>query len=427
MEQRTFPGLGERMEHQMLENGLDIFVFPKPGFQKCFAFFAAHYGGMDTRFCLDGQWIDSPAGVAHFLEHKMFDTEQGNALQDLAENGASPNAFTGNSITGYYFESTQHFEENLRTLLSFVSIPWFTQESVDKEQGIIGQEIGMIEDDPDWVVFMNLMKELYAHHPVRASVAGTVESISHITAQTLYTCHKAFYAPSNMVLCVAGDVDAQRVCSIAGEILPKQPGSIAQRDYGAKEPPRAVGDYVEAEMEVSAPLFQLGFKGEEELRGPKGQRQEMLGDLACEMLLGNSTPLYAELYQKGLINQSFSYGYESDPGCAFLMAGGESPDPKAVRQAVLEEARRLAREGLDEALWQQVKKGVYGIKVQGLNSFEHLCINQAQDFFRGCDYLDFAALFDQITREEVQNLLQGWVTQERCSLSVVRPRKEGGQ
>ena len=165
MEKLEFPRVGEQMYHQVLDNGLHIFVVPKPGFQKSYAFFATNYGGMDMKFKLDGQDMDTPAGVAHYLEHKMFDTKEGNALQELAANGASPNAFTSNAITGYYFESTEKFEENLRILLSFVSIPYFTKESVDKEQGIIGQEIGMIEDAPDWVVFMDLMQALYEKHP----------------------------------------------------------------------------------------------------------------------------------------------------------------------------------------------------------------------------------------------------------------------
>ena len=219
MEKLNFPQVGEEMYCETLNNGLHIFIFPKPGFRKGYAFFATNYGGMDMRFQLDGVWHETPDGVAHYLEHKTFDTKEGNALQDLAANGASPNAFTSSAITGYYFESTEKFEENLKILLSFVSVPWYTQESVDKEQGIIGQEIGMIEDDPDWKVFMDLMEGLYDHHPIKKSVAGSVESISHITAETLYACHKAFYDPANMALCVAGDVDPERICAIAREIL----------------------------------------------------------------------------------------------------------------------------------------------------------------------------------------------------------------
>ena len=221
MVSKEYPRIGEKIYHAELPNGLHIYVDRRPEFQKSYAFFATNYGGMDMKFRLDGQWRDTPAGVAHFLEHKMFDTEDGNALQDLAANGASPNAFTSSALTGYYFESTEKFCDNLKILLSFVSIPWFTQESVDKEQGIIGQEIRMVEDDPDNQVFYGLMECLFDHHPIRVPIAGTQESISHITADTLYACHKAFYTPSNMVLTVAGDVEPEEVVRIAREILPK--------------------------------------------------------------------------------------------------------------------------------------------------------------------------------------------------------------
>ena len=424
MDKRVFPQVGESMYHERLENGLNVFVFPKPGFQKGYAFFATNYGGMDMRFCLDGQWHDTPAGVAHYLEHKMFDTQEGNALQDLAANGASPNAFTSNAITGYYFDSTEKFEDNLRILLSFVSVPWFTQESVDKERGIIGQEIGMIEDDPSWKVYINLMQAMYRHHPVRESVAGSVESIACITPETLYACHKAFYDPANMALCVAGDVDPERICAVAREILPKQAGPIAEKDYGPEEPPQVLRPVVEAAMEVSAPLFYLGYKGDAPKRGEAGLRQQLVAELALEALLGSSSPLYARLYREGLINQEFEYAYESEPGCAFLCATGESRDPQAVRDAAAEEAGRIARRGIDEGLWQRLKKGVYGNRVRGLNSFENLCVGQAQAFFTGVDYLRFAELFAGIQRQEAEALLARWVTPERTALSVIRPRGE---
>lgn len=427
MEQRTFDRVGERMYREKLENGLTVCVFPKPEFQKGYAFFATNYGGMDVRFCLDGVWTDSPAGVAHYLEHKMFDTKEGNALQDLAANGASPNAFTSSAITGYYFESTEKFEENLRILLSFVSQPWFTQESVDKERGIIGQEIGMIQDNPDWKVFTNLMAALYAHHPIRLSVAGSVESIAQITPDTLYACHKAFYDPANMILCVAGPVEAEKVCDIARDILPKEAGLIAGRDYGPQEPEQAAQSLVEETMAVSTPIFQLGYKGDAPQRGEAGARQELLGELACEALLGNSTPLYARLYREGLINRNFSYGYEAVPGAAFLAAGGESKDPQAVREAVQQEAERIVREGVDPDLWRRIKKGSYGGKVRSLNSFETLCIGQAQSFFAGSDLLDFPCLFDTIEKADVENLIARWVTPERTALSVIHPGEEAAK
>lgn len=278
----------------------------------------------------------------------------------------------------------------------------------------------MIEDDPNWKVFVNLLGALYEHHPIRTSVAGSVESISHITEETLYACHKAFYDPANMVLCAAGDLDPQAVCRLAREVLPAQAGPIAEKDYGPEEPPRAARSLAEERMAVSCPIFQLGCKGDAPERGEAGLRQELLGDLACEVLLGTSTPLYARLYREGLVNRGFSYGYDSVPGAAFLAAGGESRDPEAVRDAVAAEAARIAREGVDPALWERVKKGVYGSRVRSLNSFETLCIGQAQSFFASSCLLHFPEVFRQITREDVEALIARWVVPERLALSVVR-------
>ena len=214
MKETFYERIGEAVCRERLTNGLEVCVVPKPGYAKKYAFFSTRYGGMDTRFCLDGQWLNTPAGIAHYLEHKMFDTREGNALQELAKNGAEPNAFTANAMTAYYFDSTEHFEENLRILLSFVSIPYFTDESVAKEQGIIGQEIRMIEDNPDWQIYTRMLRAMYHRHAARTSIAGTVESIAEITADTLYDCHKAFYTPANMILTVVGDVDPEEISRI---------------------------------------------------------------------------------------------------------------------------------------------------------------------------------------------------------------------
>lgn len=419
-----YPRIGEQLYHKVLDNGLNVFVCPKPGHAKRYAFFAANYGGMDMRFCLNGQWHETPAGVAHFLEHKMFDTEDGNALQDLASNGASPNAFTGNDMTGYYFECTEQFEENLRILLSFVSVPWFTPESVDKEQGIIAQEIRMVEDNPHWQVFMNLMAGLYQNHPARVSVAGTVESISHITDKTLYDCHRAFYTPENMVLCVAGDVDPERVCDIAAQVLPSQGLGKAERDYGAPEPGQVASPRVEVKMEVATPMFQSACKCEPAPGGPETLRMQLLGDLAAQALAGPSSRLYAALYRQGLINSEFECGFEMYPGCAFLYAGGESRDPDEVARQISAEAERIVREGVDEQLWQRLKKAAYGSRVRGLDSFENVCVGQAKGFFDGVQAMSFPEVFDSIEQKDAQQLLAYWTQNERTTLSIVWPKEE---
>ena len=421
MNRKEYPRMGETVFSARLDNGLTVYVDVKPDFQKSYAFFATDYGGMDMKFQLDGQWHDTPAGVAHFLEHKTFDTKDGNALQDLAANGASPNAFTNSAITGYYFESTEKFYENLNILLSFVSQPYYTQESVDKEQGIIGQEIRMIEDDPEYQVYYAMLEGLYAHHPIRTSVAGTIESISRITAGTLNLCHSAFYNPGNMVLCVAGNVDPEKVLEMAREILPKEGKGSIPRDYGPAEPAGAARSRTELRMEVPTPIFQLGWKMEPAPRGEEQLRQKLVAELACEALLGNSSPLYVRLYREGLINSSFSYGFDGYPSCAYAMAGGESVDPDAVAAAVAAEAERIGREGVDPALFARLKKGLYGTKVRGLNSFENICVGMAQAYFAGYDMLRFPEVFEGVSQADVETCIRTCFTPERAALAVVQP------
>ena len=427
MIKHTYERIGETLWEETLENGLRVYVFPKPDFGKCYAFFATRYGGMDTRFQLNGQWLDTPMGIAHYLEHKMFDTpDGGNALQKLSATGASPNAFTSSAITGYHFECTDLFWENLRTLLEFVSVPYFTEESVQKEQGIIGQEIRMMEDNPNRQSYRLLLEALYQHHPIRNSVAGSVESIAQITADTLYHCHEAFYTPSNMVLCVAGNVDPERVCAMAREILPKEAKPAIPRDHGADEPREVFQRENSKVMAVAAPLFQVGIKIQPAEDGASQFRQKLLGDLVCEALMGSSSPLYSRLYTQGVINGSFYCCYMEYPGCAFLVAGGESKSPETVRDAILEEAARVVREGLDDGLFTRLKKAAYGSFVRSLNSFENLCVEQAQGYFDGQDPWTFPEVYDSITREDAEAFVRTWFRPEQTTLVVVRP-EEGAQ
>lgn len=423
MDTLEYTALGQTVYHGVLPNGLNIYVDVRPEYDKQFVFFATRYGGMDVRFRgEDGEWLDTPAGVAHFLEHKTFDTKDGNALQAMAANGADPNAFTTGSITGYYFDGARGFEENLRTLLSFVSEPWFTPESVDKEQGIIAQEIRMYEDDPASEVFERLKKAMYVHHPVHVSTVGTVESIAGITADTLYQCHRAFYRPGNMVLCAAGDIDPRRVADIAREVLADTPTSAAETDYGQPEPAQVGERYTCRRMPVSIPLFGLGFKGVPAEKG-QGLRQRLVAELVCDVLFSPSAPLYNRLYEQGLVNGSFGSYYDARPGCAMIIAEGEGRDPEQVRDEVLKEAARLAGQGIDQALWERLKRAAYGAMVRRLNSMEDTCIELAEAHFEGEDYLAFPQVFQSIERGDGEALLRGWFTQERTALSVIAPEE----
>ena len=421
MNQSFYERIGESVYRETLPNGLQVCVVPKPGYAKKYAFFATRYGGMDTRFRLDGKWLDTPAGIAHYLEHKMFDTKEGNAMQELAKNGAEPNAFTSNAMTGYYFDSTEHFEENLKILLSFVSVPYFTDESVAKEQGIIGQEIRMIEDNPDWQIYTRMMQALYQNSTARTSIAGTVESISHITAETLYQCHKAFYTPSNMILTAVGDVDPVHVVDLARSILPRERGEKIPRDYGT-EPADIAQKETSVAMEVSTPQFLTGFKCTPAPEGEDYLRMSAIGDMACDILLGDSSPLYLRLYDQGLINTSFGGAFEMMPGIAYLYAGGDSRDARTVAGEIYREAERLAAEGIDEDFYQQVRRATFGEQLRGLNSFENIAVSLTEGYFRGYDPFRFPQVFDSITKDDILAFLRENLREERAVLSEIVPK-----
>ena len=424
MDKKLYPRIGEEVIWVTLDNGLPVCIVPKKGFSRKYALFATRYGGMDMRFRLNGQWLDTPAGIAHYLAHKMFDTEDGNALQELAMNGAEPNAFTSNAITCYYFDSTEKFYENLEILLSFVSVPYFTDESVEKEQGIIGQEIGMIEDNPEWQVYKQLMQSLYHTSPARTPVAGSVESIREITAQTLYDCHRAFYTPANMCLVVVGDVEPQQVLDIARRVLPKDSGELIERDYGAEEPTEAAQAYAEEHMEVSMPSFLVGFKCPPQHGGEEQHRFAAIGELACDVLMGESSPLYARLYSQGLINGSFGAAFDILPGAAYAYAGGDSKDPKAVAEAILTEAQRLVREGVDEDYYKRIVNANFGAALRELNSFESIAVSMAEGRFQGYDPYRFPEIYDSITAADVLAFLRENVTRSHMALSVIAPKEE---
>lgn len=410
----------------LLPSGLTVLVRPMPGYAAAHAIVAARFGSIDVHFRLGDQELTLPAGVAHYLEHKMFEDQEGDAFAKFARTGANANAFTSFDRTCYYFTATSQVEESLDVLLEMVTHPYFTPETVAKEQGIIAQEIRMCLDDPDVEVYYQLMEAMYQNHPVRVRVAGSEASIAQITPEVLYRCHEAFYRPDNMVLCVAGSVDPQRVVELAREIVTHTGGGVGQADLGQKESVQVAQSYVQREMPVSVPVFELGVKG---TPAPEGQelRQQLVGELVCDVLFGASAPLYTKLYEEGLINSSFGGDYESVPGCAYLMAGGESRDPKAVRDAVLAEAQRLCREGLDPELWERLKKAAYGSMVRRLNSLEDTCIELAQNYFRGEEYLNFPQCFQSVEWADARQMLEQWCVPERVALSVVCPVGTGDQ
>ena len=416
-----YPELGEKVWRETLPCGLNVAVAARPGFTRKIAYFVTDYGSVHTDFTLEGQTFRAPEGVAHFLEHKMFDLPGRDVSAEFAAMGASVNAFTSYDVTAYYFTCTERFADCLRLLLEFVSTPYFTAESVEKEQGIIGQEIGMNDDSPDTRVFENLMTAMYRSHPVKVPILGTGETIRKITPEVLYRCHKAFYTPGNMILCVVGDVDPEEVAGIANSVLGTEKKPLGGKLRNWPEEMTCPTDLIRARMEVAMPTFQMGFKCEPTGTGEAAIRQEVIGDLAAEALFGESSPLYLRLYEQGLIDGSFGGGFETLDGCALLTCGGDSEDPEAVREAVLAEARRLAEAGVAEADFQRMKRSALGRRIRDLDSFDSTCYRICAYHLSDFDYYRFPQVYRDVKSREIQEFLGRVVTRPRCALSVVEP------
>ena len=425
MQSKNYPRLGETLYSGVLPNGLVLHVLPKPGFRSAYAVFAANYGGAHRRFALAGETLDTPAGVAHYLEHKMFDLPDGdNALNLLSANGADPNAFTASNITCYYFQCTEKFEENLRLLLHFVSTPYFTEETVQKERGIIAQEIRMGDDSPGTAVYYNLLRQLYASHPIRDRVIGTEESIAEITHETLYACHKVFYAPSNMCLCVEGDVDPERIEELVRAALPAEKAPVPEADFGPEEDLLPCEALHREAMTVSAPQFLIGAKLRAE-SGERGLRQRIVSQLALRLLVGVSSPFYTSLYADGTLNRDFDYEVDFSAGTGTVLLGGESEKPEAVLAALNAAVAKVCAEGFRPDAFERAKRASYGARLRGLEDFESVCVSLATSQFEGFCPLDAPALLGDITRAECEAFVREALRPERFALSIIEQKKEG--
>ena len=421
---KSFPETGEQYYEQRLENGLLVRVIVRKGFARKFAFLAVDFGSNDQVFTQDGKIWRVPAGTAHYLEHKMFDLPEGNAMETFAKYGGSNNAFTTYCMTAYYVECTECFEENLQTLLHMVTTPYFTDESVEKERGIIAQEIKMYDDSADSAVFESLFAAMYRSHPVRIPIAGSVASIADITSDTLYACHKAFYAPQNLMLCVEGDVDPELVIRLAAAHTPDViPVSMPARSYGADETMDIPQPRVESHMEVSMPTFAIGFKCVPAKTPDEAALQELVGDLAAEILAGESSALYQKLYDANVIDADFSVDFETMKNLSILEASGDSDTPEAILDALLQEAERIVREGVDEVHLARLKKSMLGRRTRMLDAFEGTCYRMCASHFAGIEYLDYPQLFRRVDAETVRQFLMENVIRERACISIIYPNE----
>lgn len=425
MKKTYYPLPDETVYRTELENGLTVAVVPKRGFTKKIAYFVTDYGSIHQDFIYEGEKYHVPAGIAHYLEHKMFDLPGDRDVSaEFASFGAMVNAFTSYDITAYYFSCTDNFEKCLDLLLEFVSTPYFTAESVAKEQGIIDQEIGMNRDNPDSRVFDNLMESMYRKHPVHVPILGDEASIREITPETLHLVHKAFYNPRNMMLCVVGDVDADDVAAIARKRLGDTSAPMGEKCRSWDEPLTVYRQSVSENMEVSMPNFILGFKCSFPGLGENAIREEMIADLAAEALFGESSELYLKLYEEGLIDSSFGGGFETLDSCAFLSCGGDSDDPETVKEAIIRQAEMLCEAGIDEESFHRSKRSALGRRIRGLDSFDgtayRVCAYHLSEF----DYFRFPEIYASIEKQDVEDFLRRTVHRENAAISVINPIAE---
>lgn len=421
---KEYPGLSERVFAHTAANGLAIRIVPRPGFSRKMAYFVTDFGSIHTDFELDGQIIHAPAGIAHFLEHKMFELPGRDVSAEFAALGANVNAFTSYDMTAYHFSCSDHFMESLKLLLEFVSVPYFPSESVQREMGIIDQEIGMNEDAPETRIFEDLMQCMYQNHPIRVPILGSRESLREITPELLYACHRAFYTPGNMILCIVGDVDPEQVVALTEQVLGTEKKTVGRKLRPWDEKMQVLVPECTGAMEVAMPTFQMAFKAEPASSGEAAIYREIVGDLAAEALFGESSSLYLQLYEDGLIDSSFGGGYETVDGCAMLTCGGDSYDASAIREAILSRAVRLVETGIPEGDFLRMKRSAIGRRIRDLDSFDSTCFRICAYHFSKFAYFDFPAVYGRVRQEDVLEFLQRVVVSERCALAVINPKEE---
>ncbi len=424
MQSTTFEQVQETVYHDKLNNGLQVFLVPKQGFSKTYAVFTTRYGSIDSHFrTKSGEVINVPDGIAHFLEHKMFEKKEMDVMHAFSKNGASCNAFTSFNRTAYLFSCTENLEDNLNLLLDYVQEPYFTEQSVEKEKGIIGQEITMYDDNPDWKVYMNLLKAMYQKHPINIEIAGTIESISKITKDTLYQCYETFYHPANMLLLVVGSFEPEAVMKLIRDNQSKKgfpPAPQIERIY-PDEPAPVAKERVEHNLAVGLPKCLIGFKeAETGLTGEALLKQELATKLLLDIVFGSSSALYQKLYDSGLITENFDFDYSSERDYAYSILGGDTPEPEKLVETIKQELLALQQSGIEAEDFERSKRKKIGQFLRSLNSVEFIANQFTSYKFNGNDLFSVVPVLESITREEVEERLKQHFNQQQMSVSIVR-------
>jgi predicted Zn-dependent peptidase len=412
--------IGESYLKAEHSSGLKIYILEKPQYNSCYAIFGTKYGSIDNCFSVNGEDVEVPEGIAHFLEHKLFESEDGDAFSKYAKTGAYANAFTSFDKTCYLFSCSNMFYENLDILLNFVQSPYFTKETVQKEQGIIGQEIRMYDDSPAWRVMFNMLLAMYKNHPVRIDIAGTTESIAKIDDELLYKCYNTFYNPSNMFLCIAGNVESEKILKmVESGIKENNPLEIERRK--PEEPNEVLEPMVSQNLAVAQPMFCFGYK----LQGEKAPtvKDRICMAILLDVIAGDCSPLYKKLMENGLINDDFSFEHFYGDGYNAVIFEGDSYNPKAVAEEIKLEITRIKEEGINKKLFAAIRSGLYGNAIRSFNSVENITMQLVDCAMNNTNLFDEIKYLKSVTAEDVLKRL-ALLENDKTVLSVINPMEE---
>lgn len=400
-------------------SGLDIYICEMEGFSTVEALFGTKYGSINTMFKMrdDKEYTTVPEGIAHFLEHKLFENEDCDVFELYAKTGASGNAYTSFDRTCYLFSCSKNYQESLKILLDFVQKPYFTKASVDKEQGIIGQEIQMTNDNPEWRVFFNMLRCMYHNHPVKIDIAGTIESIAQIDADLLYKCYNTFYNLNNMVLSVAGNVKVDEVLAICDEYL-KQCEDKGLETVFPEEPETIVKSEIYEKQPVGTPIFHIGYKCT-----PCSERERLIQNIAMgigsSIITDVSSPMYQKLLKEGVLNSTFGGEIFCGDGYFSVIFAGESNDPVKVRDSIVAEVKNMCENGISEKVFQRIKKSMYGAMIRQLNNVEAVAGMMLGAHMSGVSPYDMIDMISEITSDTVLDYMRRELREDRLVMSVV--------
>lgn len=415
---------GETFDYETLANGLPVYVMSRPGFQKKYAIFATKYGSLDSKFEVAGKGIvEVPDGIAHFLEHKLFEEESGeHVFERFAKYGASVNAFTSYTMTAYLFSATEHFTEAFSELIRFVQTPYLTAENVEKEKGIIEQELRMYDDHPDRRIYRNLLTALYHQHPVRLDVGGTVESIQKIDVDMLTECYNLFYQPKNMAVFVIGDVDSQQIIDQVKE----QTASWQYQETDIKriypqEPDNIVKAKIEQTLSISQPRYYLGFKDQPEADGNQRLKQQFVMNMIWRLIAAKSSPIYERLYNQGMIDDSFGASFQASPQYAFSLIGGETDEPENLDAEIRKIITELKRSKIAEEEIERMKRRALGNYLAAFNSLEYIANSFISHLFNGTSFIAIPEILESVTDDDLYQYLEQGLNLDRAAVSLIKP------